>query len=87
MEEERENRRRIVAHDLNVRALFKGRDRFIFVYDDDSLPDLLDHLRDSAADPQTVVNWFDASVLTERARQQVADADSAVGRAEESSRF
>ncbi len=76
-----------MAHDLNVLALFKGRDRFIFVYDDESLPDLLDHLRDSAADPKTVVNWFDASVLTERARQQVADAGTAVGNAEESSRF
>jgi hypothetical protein len=77
----------VVAHDLNVLALFKGRDRFIFVYDDESLPELLDHLRDSAADPQTVVNWFDASVLTERARQQVADAEAAVGNAEESQRF
>jgi hypothetical protein len=76
-----------VAHDLNVLALFKGRDRFIFVYDDDSLPDLLDHLRDTAADPGTVVNWFDASVLTDRARQQVAEAVTPDGRAEESTRF
>ena len=76
-----------MAHDLNVLALFKGRERFIFVYDDDSLTDLLDHLRDTAADPGTVVNWFDASVLTDRARQQVAEAETPVGQAEESSRF
>lgn len=77
----------VVAHDLNVLALFKGRDRFIFVYDDESLTDLLDHLRDTAADPGTVVNWFDASVLTDRAKQQVAEAETAASRAEESSRF
>ena len=73
-----------MAHDLNVLALFKGRERFIYVYDDDSLTELLDHLRDTAADPGTVVNWFDASVLTDRAKQQVAEAESAVGLAEES---
>lgn len=73
-----------MAHDLNVLALFKGRERFIYVYDDESLTDLLDHLRDTAADPGTVVNWFDASVLTDRAKQQVAEAESAVGQAEES---
>ena len=77
----------VVAHDLNVLALFKGRERFIYVYDDDSLTELLDHLRDTAADPSTVVNWFDASVLTDRARQQVAEAETPVGQAEESSRF
>ncbi|MFO0937050.1 MAG: hypothetical protein U0798_11105 [Gemmataceae bacterium] len=76
-----------MAHDLNVLALFKGRDRFIYVYDDASLTDLLDHLRDTAADPGTIVNWFDVSVLTDRAKQQVAEAESAVGQAEESSRF
>lgn len=76
-----------VSHDLNVLALFKGPDRFIYVYDDGSLDDLLQHVRDAAADPGTVVNWFDAAVLTERARQQVAQAATAPERAAQSTRF
>jgi hypothetical protein len=59
-----------VTHDVNVLALFKGTDRYIFVYDDDSRDDLIDELRNAAADPRTALNWFDAAVLTDRARQQ-----------------
>lgn len=54
--------------ELNVLALFKGTDRFIFVYDDDSRDDLIDDLRHKAADPTVALNWFDAAVLTERVR-------------------
>jgi hypothetical protein len=60
-------------HDLNVLALFKGRERFIFVYDDASREELIAAVRDAAADPTVAINWFDAAVLTERARQQAAD--------------
>ena len=59
-------------NDLNVIALFKGGERFIFVYDDDSRPAVLDAIRDAAADPAVALNWFDAAVLTERAKQQAA---------------
>jgi hypothetical protein len=59
-----------VTHELNVLALFKGSERFIFVYDDESRDELIDTIRHSAADPRTAINWFDAGVLTERARQQ-----------------
>jgi hypothetical protein len=59
-----------VTQELNVLALFKGNERYIFVYDDDSRDTLIDTIRDAAANPQTPINWFDAAVLTERARQQ-----------------
>jgi hypothetical protein len=57
-----------VTRELNVLALFKGSERYIFVYDDDSRDELIDDIRDKAADPATPVNWFDAAVLTERVR-------------------
>lgn len=57
-------------HDLNVLALIKGEERFIFVYDDESRGRLLDSVRDKAADPTVSLNWFDAAVLTQRAKQQ-----------------
>lgn len=63
-------------HDLNVLALFKGEDKYIFVYDDDSRAELIAAIRHSAADPDTHVTWFDAAVLTERARKQAIDTES-----------
>lgn len=57
-------------HDLNVLALIKGSERFIFVYDDDAREAIIDAVRDEAADPDVTLNWFDAAVLTSRARSQ-----------------
>jgi hypothetical protein len=57
-----------VTQELNVLALIKGDERFIFVYDDDSTDVLIDDIRDKAADPAVALNWFDAAVLTERVR-------------------
>lgn len=57
-----------MTQELNVLALIKGEERFIFVYDDDSTDVLIDDIRDKAADPAVALNWFDAAVLTERVR-------------------
>jgi hypothetical protein len=64
-----------VANEVNVLALFKGSEKFIFVYDDASRPAVIDAIRDAAADPRVAVNWFDAAVLTERARQQGMESE------------
>jgi alpha/beta superfamily hydrolase len=62
--------RRAMQHELSVLALIKGPERFIYVYDDASRERLIDAIRDQAADPAVSLSWFDAAVLTERARQQ-----------------
>jgi tripartite-type tricarboxylate transporter receptor subunit TctC len=67
-------------HDLNVLALVRGEERFIFVYDDQSRDEILDAIRDAAADPQISLSWFDAAVLTERARQQALRESSNISR-------
>ena len=59
-------------HDLNVLALLKGQERSVFVYDEESRREILDSIRDHAANPAVFLNWFDAAVLTERARVQEA---------------
>jgi hypothetical protein len=61
-----------VSREFNVLALIKGHERYIFVYDDDSREPLIESLRDHAADPRLNFSWFDAAVLTEKARQQAA---------------
>ncbi len=70
-----------VAREFNVLALIKGQERYIFVYDDDSRQPLIDTFRDQAADPQLSFSWFDAAVLTEKAREQAAGAEPPAQRA------
>ncbi len=65
-----------MPREFNILALIKGDERFIFVYDDESRAELIDALRDQAADPRLTLSWFDAAVLTEKAREQ-AQANSA----------
>jgi hypothetical protein len=59
-----------VPRELNVLALIKGNERYVYVYDDESRPSLIDALRNQAADPRLSFSWFDAAVLTEKAREQ-----------------
>lgn len=66
-----------MTQELNVLALIKGSERFLFVYDDDSKDALIDDIRDKAADPAVALNWFDAAVLTERVRNPAAHPDPA----------
>lgn len=59
-----------MRREYNVLALVKGSERFVYVYDDASRDPLIDFFRDQAADPALSFSWFDAAVLTERAREQ-----------------
>jgi hypothetical protein len=59
-----------LPNELNVLALVKGTEHYIFIYDDASRPQLIDNFRDVAADPQYSLSWFDAMVLTTKAREQ-----------------
>ena len=61
-----------MPNELNVLALIKGDERYIFVYDDDSRDTLINDIRDQAANPGVRINWFDAAVLTDRIRAQLA---------------
>ena len=61
---------------FNVLALIKGHERYVFVYDDDSRPSLLEAFQTIAANPELSFNGHDAAVLTDKARQQ---ADTMTG--------
>jgi hypothetical protein len=61
-----------VRREFNILALIKGNERYVFVYDEDSRTFLLDTFRDAAANPQLSFSWFDATVLTQKAREQTA---------------
>lgn len=55
--------------DLNVLALVKDGERYVFLYDDESLPQLLQSLGKHAADPELNFSWYDAAVLSQRVRK------------------
>jgi hypothetical protein len=59
-----------VQREVNVLALVKGNERFIYIYDDASQQPLIETFRDQAADPRLSFSWFDAAVMTEKAREQ-----------------
>ena len=63
-----------VRRELNVLALVKGAERYVYVYDDDSRERLIDLFRDDAADPHLSLSWFDVAVLTTKAREQTKAA-------------
>jgi len=61
-----------VRREFNILALIKGEERYVFVYDDESRGSLIDVFRDTAADPRLSFSWFDATVMTQKAREQAA---------------
>ena len=59
-----------MRREFNILALMKGKERYVFVYDDESRTSLIDAFRDAAADPSLSFSWFDATVLTQKACEQ-----------------
>ncbi len=64
-----------MRRELNVLALIKGSERYVFVYDEQSREPLLELFRAQAANPELSLNWFDAAVLTQKAHEQANEAD------------
>src|SRR6185436_20666455 len=58
-----------VTQDINVLALVKGEERYIFLYDDDHRSDALRTLGRFASNPELSFSWYDAAVLSQRIRQ------------------
>jgi hypothetical protein len=54
---------------VNVLALVKDGERYVFLYDDRSLPQLLQTLGRHAADPELSFSWYDAAVLSQKVRR------------------
>lgn len=62
--------------DINVLALVKGEERYIFLFDDERRSEALRTLGRFASNPELSFSWYDAAVLSQRIRhveQQVAE--------------
>jgi hypothetical protein len=59
-----------MPRDLNVIALIKGEERYIFLYDDAHRRQLLEILGKFAANPELSFSWYDAAILSQKVRQE-----------------
>lgn len=58
-----------MTQDINVLALVKGEERYIFLFDDDHRSEALRTLGRFASNPELSFSWYDAAVLSQRLRQ------------------
>ena len=56
--------------DINVLALVKGAERYVFLYDDSSRAETLRVLGRYASNPELSFTWYDAAVLSQKIRQE-----------------
>ncbi|MBT4866249.1 MAG: hypothetical protein HON53_14190 [Planctomycetaceae bacterium] len=54
---------------MNVLALVKDSERYVFLYDDDSDAALLQQLGQFASDPDLSFTWYDAAILSQKVRR------------------
>ena len=61
--------------EINVLALVKGKERFIFLFDDENRDQTLRQLARFAADPELDFTWYDAAILSRKIRDAVPCED------------
>lgn len=58
-----------MSQDINVLALVKGAERYIFLFDDRHRSQTLRMLGRFASNPELSFTWYDAAVLSQKIRQ------------------
>jgi hypothetical protein len=58
-----------MSQDINVLALVKGAERYVFLYDDASRAETLRTLGRYASNPELSFTWYDAAILSQKIRQ------------------
>ena len=66
--------------DINVLALVKGQERYIFLYDDSQKAEALRVLGRYASNPELSFSWYDAAVLSQKIRQMGSSKPKAKNR-------
>ncbi len=67
-----------MSQDINVLALVKGNERYIFLYDDASRAEALRVLGRYASNPDLSFSWYDAAVLSQKIRHSAAAAGAPI---------
>ncbi|MSR48680.1 MAG: hypothetical protein EXS07_01415 [Gemmataceae bacterium] len=61
--------------DFHVLALVKGEHQFVYIFDEMGWDDLVETLCQQAEDPNLELSWFDAALLSHRAKTQIESAN------------
>ena len=69
-----------MTRDINVLALVKGEERYIFLFDDGNRSEALRTLGRFASNPELSFTWYDAAVLSQKIRKISPAAPSAQSR-------
>lgn len=59
-----------MTQDINVLALVKGDERYIFLYDDSNRAEALRTFGRFASNPDLTFTWYDAAVLSQKLRAE-----------------
>ena len=59
-----------VSQDINVLALVKGDERYVFLYNEKHQGETLRTLGRFASNPELSFTWYDAAVLSQKIRQE-----------------
>ena len=62
--------------EINVLALVKGNERYVFLFDDDNRVEMLRQLGRFAANPELSFTWYDAAVMSQKIRQTAVRRES-----------
>ena len=62
-----------MSDDINVLALVKGSERYVFLYDDTNRSQALRTLGKYASNPDLSFTWYDAAVLSQKIRRETHD--------------
>ena len=60
-----------MSQDVNVVALVKGDERYLFLFSDEQKGETLRTLGKYASDPELSFSWYDAAVLCQKVRRAV----------------
>lgn len=67
-----------LSDDINVLALVKGEERYLFLYNDETRAETLRTLGRYASNPDLSFSWYDAAVLSQKVRSTKKAADAAI---------
>lgn len=61
--------------DVNQIILIKGKERYVFYYEDHQLAEVQRHFGRFAANPELSFSWYDAAVMSHRVRKTAGSED------------
>ena len=65
-----------MTEEINVLALVKGEERYVFMFSDQRRAEALRTLGRYASNPELSFTWYDAAVLSQKIRAQVIDEEA-----------